>query len=256
MAKALVCIKRVVDYAVKVRVMASKAGVDIANVKHSVNPFCEIAVEEALRMKEAGRLSEVVAVCAGPDKATEQLRQALAMGCDRAIHLQTHLRTDQELQPLTVAKLIKKIVEKEDPLLVLMGKQSIDGDMGQTCQLLAAMLGWPQATCASNVVVSDDNTELTVDREVDTGIQKVHLPLPAVMSADLRLNTPRYATLPNLMKAKKKPIEVIPAESLGVDLQSHLQVTSVEEPPARKAGVILSDVDELVDKLKNEAKVL
>ncbi|KAF4653054.1 hypothetical protein FOZ61_009249 [Perkinsus olseni] len=196
MAKALVCIKRVVDYAVKVRVMASKAGVDIANVKHSVNPFCEIAVEEALRMKEAGRLSEVVAVCAGPDKATEQLRQALAMGCDRAIHLQTHLRTDQELQPLTVAKLIKKIVEKEDPLLVLMGKQSIDGDMGQTCQLLAAMLGWPQATCASNVVVSDDNTELTVDREVDTGIQKVHLPLPAVMSADLRLNTPRWVLDP------------------------------------------------------------
>ncbi|EER11962.1 Electron transfer flavoprotein subunit beta, putative [Perkinsus marinus ATCC 50983] len=252
MTKALVCIKRVVDYAVKVRVMATKAGVDLANVKHSVNPFCEIAVEEALRMKEAGHLSEVVAVCAGTDKATEQLRQALAMGCDRA----THLRTDQELPPLLVAKLIEKIVEKEDPLLVLMGKQAIDGDMGQTCQLLAGMLGWPQATCASKVVVSDDNTELTVDREVDTGIQKVHIPLPAVMSADLRLNTPRYATLPNLMKAKKKPIEVIPAESLGVDLKSTLQVTSVEEPPARKAGVILSDVDELIDKLKNEAKVL
>ncbi|EER05670.1 Electron transfer flavoprotein subunit beta, putative [Perkinsus marinus ATCC 50983] len=256
MSKALVCIKRVVDYAVKVRVMASKAGVDIANVKHSVNPFCEIAVEEALRMKEAGRLSEVVAVCAGPDKVTEQLRQVLAMGCDRAIHLQTHLRTDQELPPLMVAKLIKKIVEREDPLLVLMGKQAIDGDMGQTSQLLAGMLGWPQATCASKIVVSDDNTELTVDREVDTGIQTVHLPLPAVMSADLRLNTPRYATLPNLMKAKKKPIEVIPVETLGVDLLSTLQVTSVEEPPARKAGVILNNVDELVDKLKNEAKVV
>jgi electron transfer flavoprotein beta subunit len=245
-----------VDYAVKVRVRSDKTAVDIENVKMSMNPFCEIAVEEALRMKEKGHISEIVAVSCGPDKATETLRQALAMGCDRAIHLKTDMRTDQELQPLAVSKLLAKIVEKENPSVVLVGKQAIDDDSNQTGSMLAGHLNWPQAGSASKVEFSEDKSSVVVEREVDAGIQAVSLPLPAVITADLRLNEPRYATLPNLMKAKKKKMEVIAADSLGVDLTPRLQVLKVEDPAARAAGIKVDSVDQLIDKLKNEAKVL
>jgi len=254
--RAVVAVKRVVDYAVKVRVKADRSAVDIDSVKMSMNPFCEIAVEEGLRMKEKGHLSELIAVSCGPDKAAETLRQALAMGADRAIHIKTALRTDQELQPLHVAKLLAKIVEKESPTMVLLGKQAIDDDSNQTGAMLAGLMGWPQAGCASNVQLDESKTFVTVAREVDSGIQEVKCPLPAVVTADLRLNEPRYATLPNLMKAKKKPMEVLDAASLGVDLAPRLQVLKVEEPPARAGGKKVESVDELVDKLKNEAKVL
>ena len=254
--RALVAVKRVVDYAVKVRVKPDKSGVDLNNVKMSMNPFCEIAVEEGLRLKEKGHISELVAVSAGPDKASETLRQALAMGADRAIHLKTDMRTDQELQPLAVAKLLAKIVEKETPSVVLLGKQAIDDDSNQTGALLAGLLKWPQAGCASKVEVDDAKTALTVEREVDSGIQEVKVPLPAVVTADLRLNEPRYATLPNLMKAKKKPMEVVDVKSFDMDLAPRLQVLKVEEPPARAGGVKVNSIDELIDKLKNEAKVL
>jgi len=254
--RAVVAVKRVVDYAVKVRVKADRSAVEIDSVKMSMNPFCEIAVEEGLRMKEKGHLSELIAVSCGPDKAAETLRQALAMGADRAIHIKTALRTDQELQPLHVAKLLAKIVEKESPTMVLLGKQAIDDDSNQTGAMLAGLMGWPQAGCASNVQLDESKTFVTVAREVDSGIQEVKCPLPAVVTADLRLNEPRYATLPNLMKAKKKPMEVLDAASLGVDLAPRLQVLKVEEPPARAGGKKVESVDELVDKLKNEAKVL
>mmetsp|Transcript_64314 Transcript_64314/g.149627 ORF Transcript_64314/g.149627 Transcript_64314/m.149627 type:complete len:256 (+) Transcript_64314:52-819(+) len=254
--RGLVAIKRVVDYAVKVRVKKDFSAVELDNVKMSMNPFCEIAVEEGLRLKEKGHLSELVVVSCGPDKTAETLRHALAMGADRAIHLKTSMRTDQELQPLSVAKLLAKVVEKESPNMVLLGKQAIDGDSSQTGAMLAGLMGWPQAGCASNIEVDDGKTMISVAREVDTGIQEVKVPLPAIVTADLRLNEPRYATLPNLMKAKKKPVEVLDAASLGVDLAPRLQVLKVEEPPARAGGKKVENVDELLDKLKNEAKVL
>lgn len=254
--RGLVAIKRVVDYAVKVRVANDKTGVALDNVKMSMNPFCEIAVEEGIRLKEKKALKELIVVSAGPDKTAETLRQALAMGADRAIHIKTSMRTDQELQPLAVAKLLQKIVEKETPGMVLMGKQAIDGDSNQTGAMLAGLMGWPQATSASEVTVADDQASVKVSREVDAGIQECKMPLPAVITADLRLNEPRYATLPNLMKAKKKPMEVVEADSFGIDLAPRLTVISVEEPTARKGGVMLADVDELIEKLKTEAKVL
>jgi len=254
--RAIVAVKRVVDYAVKVRVRSDKTAVDIDNVKMSMNPFCEIAVEEGLRLKEQGHIKELIAVSAGPAKTAETLRQALAMGADRAIHLKTTMRTDQDLQPLAVAKLLQKMIEKESPNIVLLGKQAIDDDSNQTGSMVAGLLGWPQAGSASKVEVSEDKSSLTVEREVDTGIQTVTLSLPAIVTADLRLNEPRYATLPNLMKAKKKKMEVIEADSLGVDLKPRLEILKVEDPPTRKGGVKVASVDDLIDKLKNEAKVL
>jgi len=252
--KALVPIKRVVDYAVKVRILAGK-GVD-TNVKMSMNPFCEIAVEEAIRLREKGLVSEVVAVCVGPQQSQDTLRTALAMGADRAILVKTDVRTDTDLQPLGVAKVLNKVIEKENPMLVIMGKQSIDGDNNQTGQILAGMLSWPQATFASAVVFNDLKTELLVSREVDAGIEKVRVPLPAVITADLRLNEPRFATLPNLMKAKKKPLDVIELPSLGADVSPRVKVVSSSEPPARRGGRKVEDVDELINALKNDAKVL
>jgi len=207
-------------------------------------------------LKEKGIVKELVAVCAGGDKASETLRQALAMGADRAIHLKTAMRTDQELQPLAVAKLLQKMVEKEEPSIVLVGKQAIDGDSGHTGAMLAGLLNWPQAACASKVVVSEDGKSAEIAQEVDTGIREVTVSLPAVLTADLRLNEPRYATLPNLMKAKKKKMEVIACDSLGVDLAPRLEVVKVEDPPTRAGGVKVEDVDDLISKLKNEAKVL
>jgi len=254
--RAVVAIKRVVDYAVKVRVKKDLSAVDLDNVKMSVNPFCEIAVEEGIRLKEKGHISELVVVSAGPAKTADTLRQALAMGADRAIHLQTDIRTDQDLQSLSVAKLLAKVAEKENPSFFLLGKQAIDSDSGQTAAILAGLLGWPQAGSASSLTLDDTKTMVTVAREVDSGIQEVRLPLPAVISADLRLNEPRYATLPNLMKAKKKKMEVIKADTLGVDLAPRLRVLKVEEPPARAGGKKVEDVDELLDKLRTEAKVL
>lgn len=252
--KALVPIKRVVDYAVKVRILAGK-GVD-TNVKMSMNPFCEIAVEEAIRLREKGLISEVIAVCVGPQQSQDTLRTALAMGADRAILVKTDLRTDTDLQPLGVAKVLNKIVEKENPMLVLMGKQSIDGDNNQTGQLLAGMLTWPQATFASAIAFNDIKTELVVSREVDAGIEKVSVALPAVVTTDLRLNEPRFATLPNLMKAKKKPLEIVELASLNADVSPRIKVVGLSEPPARKGGRKVASVDELITVLKNEAKVL
>lgn len=254
--KALVCVKRVVDYAVKVRVSSNKKGVEVQNVKMSMNPFCEIAVEEGIKLKEAGVIKELVAVSIGAEKSQEILRQALAMGADRGILMSTKMRTDQELQPLAVAKLLKEIVKKEDITLVICGKQAIDDDSNQTGQLLAGLLGWPQATSASGVKFTDGNAAIDIEREVDAGIQAQKIQVPAVITADLRLNQPRYATLPNLMKAKKKPLEKIDAASLGVDLAPRYTVLEVNEPPPRASGVKVASVDELLDKLKNEAKVL
>lgn len=254
--RALVGVKRVVDYAVKVRVSADKSGVALDNVKMSMNPFCEIAVEEALRLREKGHVKEVVLVSAGGAKTAETLRQGLAMGADRAIHLKTKMRTDQELQPLAVAKLLAKVAEEEKPDIVVLGKQAIDGDSNQTGQMLAGLLNWPQAGAASELTVAEDKKSISVSREVDTGIQTVKMPLPAVVTADLRLNEPRYATLPNLMKAKKKPMKAVEADSLGVDLAPRMQVLEVTDPPVRAAGVKVESVDELIDKLKNEAKVI
>jgi len=254
--RALVCVKRVVDYAVKVRVAKDKAGVDIVNVKMSMNPFCEIAVEEGIRLKEKGAVKELVALSIGQERSQESLRQALAMGADRGILCTTKKRTDQELQPLAVAKLIQKIVEREKIDLVLTGKQAIDSDSNQTGQLLAGLLGWPQATCASLVKVAEDGKSMEVEREVDAGIQSQKLGIPAVVTADLRLNEPRYATLPNLMKAKKKPLEKMEAESLGINLEPRIKTLEVNEPPRRAGGVKVADVAELIDKLKNEAKCL
>ena len=248
--KLLCAVKRVVDYNVKIRVKADGSGVETANVKMSMNPFDEIAVEEAVRLKEAGKASEIVVVTVGPASAQETLRTALAMGADRAILVQT----ESEVQPLAVAKVLKALVEKEQPQAVLLGKQAIDDDSNQTGQMLAALLGWPQGTFASKVVPGDG--ALTVTREIDGGLETVELKLPAVVTADLRLNEPRYASLPNIMKAKKKPLETVTADSLGVDVTPRLTTLKVAEPPSRKAGVKVADVAALVDRLKNEAKVI
>jgi electron transfer flavoprotein beta subunit len=248
--KVLVAVKRVIDANVKVRVKADGTGVETANVKMAMNPFCEIAVEEAVRMKEAGTATEVVAVACGPATSQETIRTALAMGADRGIHVQT----DVELQPLAVAKLLKAVIEKEQPRLVILGKQAIDDDSNQTGQMLAGLLGWPQGCFASKLTVEGDN--LRVKREVDGGLETVLLKLPAIVTTDLRLNEPRYASLPNIMKAKKKPIEALTPEALGVDPSPRLKVLKVVEPPKRKAGQKVKSVAELVEKLRNEAKVI
>ena len=248
--KVLVPVKRVVDYNVKVRVKADGSGVDLANVKMSMNPFDEIAVEEAVRLKEAGIATEVVAVSCGVAACQETLRTALALGADRAILVEAAV----ELQPLAVAKLLKAVAAKESPQLVILGKQAIDDDSNQTGQMLAALLGWPQATFASKVVVAGGRA--TVTREVDGGLETLEMPLPAVVTTDLRLNEPRYATLPNIMKAKKKPLEVTNPADLGVDVAPRLSTLTVVEPAKRQAGIMVADVAELLAKLKNEAKVL
>jgi electron transfer flavoprotein beta subunit len=248
--KILVSLKRVLDYNVKVRVSPDGRGVDLANVKMSMNPFDEIAVEEAVRLKEAGVATDVVAVSCGTSKCQETLRTALAIGADRAILIES----DVELQPLAVAKLLKALVEKEQPQIVFCGKQAIDDDANQTGQMLAALMGWPQATFASKVVVKDNTA--TVTREVDGGLETLELRLPAVITTDLRLNEPRYVTLPNIMKAKKKPLETIAPETLGVDVTPRLETLAVAEPSKRTAGIRVADVKQLIDKLKNEAKVI
>ncbi len=248
--KVLVTVKRVVDYNVKVRVKADKSAVETANVKMSMNPFDEIAVEEAVRLREAGKATDVVAVSIGGTQCQETIRTALAMGADRGILVET----TEELQPLAIAKVLHKLVEREQPTLALLGKQAIDDDSNQTAQMLAGLLGWPQGTFASKIVVQDGEAEVT--REIDGGLETIAVKLPAVMSADLRLNTPRYASLPNIMKAKKKPIEVIKVADLGVDVAPRLKTLQVEEPPKRKAGIKVASVEELLDKLKNEAKVI
>ncbi len=248
--KVLVAVKRVVDFNVKVRVKPDGSGVDLANVKMSMNPFDEIAVEEAVRLKEAGKATEVVAVSVGPQQAQETLRTALAIGADRGILV----KTDQPTEPLTVAKILKAICVQEEPRLVILGKQAIDDDCNQVGQMLAALLGWPQGTFASKVVQSDGTLDVT--REIDGGLQTIRLRLPAVVTTDLRLNEPRYPSLPNIMKAKKKPMaEKTPAD-YGVDPTPRLHVIKVSEPPPRKAGIKVKSVHELVDKLKNEAGVL
>ena len=248
--KILVSLKRVLDYNVKVRVSPDGRGVDLANVKMSMNPFDEIAVEEAVRLKEAGVATDVVAVSCGTSKCQETLRTALAIGADRAILVES----DVELQPLAVAKLLKALVEKEQPQIVFCGKQAIDDDANQTGQMLAALMGWPQATFASKVVVKDNTA--TVTREVDGGLETLVLRLPAVITTDLRLNEPRYVTLPNIMKAKKKPLETIAPETFGVDVTPRLETLAVAEPSKRTAGIRVADVKQLIDKLKNEAKVI
>ena len=248
--KILVAVKRVVDYNVKVRVKADETGVELANVKMSMNPFDEIAVEEAVRMKEAGHGEEIVVVSLGPKQSQETIRNGLALGADRGVLVES----DEELQPLAVAKLLKAVVEKEQPELVILGKQAIDDDSNQVGQMLAALLGWPQGTFASKVEVGSG--ELQVTREIDGGLETVKLQLPAVVSSDLRLNEPRYAKLPNIMKAKKKPLEVIPVGELGVDVAPRLKVLKVSEPGQRQAGIKVESVAELVEKLRNEAKVI
>ena len=248
--KVLVPVKRVVDYNVKVRVKADGTGVETANVKMSMNPFDEIAVEEAVRLKEKGVATEIVAVSAGPNAAQEQIRTALAMGADRGI-LVEH---DGVLEPLAVAKILKAIVEKEGPALVILGKQAIDDDMNVTGQMLAALLGWGQGTFASKI--EKDGEALKVTREIDGGLETVSLKLPAIVTTDLRLNEPRYASLPNIMKARKKPIETVKPADLGVDVTPRLTVLKVEEPAKRQAGKKVGSVQELVEKLRNEAKVI
>jgi electron transfer flavoprotein beta subunit len=246
----MVPVKRVVDYNVKVRVKSDGSGVDIANVKMSMNPFDEIAVEEATRLKEKGAASEVIAVSCGVTQCQETLRTAMAIGADRGILVETA----EELQPLAVAKLLKALVDKEQPGLVILGKQAIDDDCNQTGQMLAALLGWPQATFASKVEIADG--QATVSREVDGGIETLALTLPAIVTTDLRLNEPRYVTLPNIMKAKKKQLDTFKPEDLGVDAKPRIKTLKVSEPPKRGAGVKVADVAALVDKLKNEAKVI
>ena len=248
--KILVPVKRVVDYNVKVRVKADGSGVDLANVKMSMNPFDEIAVEEAVRLKEAGVATEVVAVSCGVAQCQETLRTAMAIGADRGILVET----DAELQPLAVAKLLKALCDKEQPTVVICGKQAIDDDANQTGQMLAALMGWPQATFASKVALADGKA--TVTREIDGGLETLEMNLPAVVTTDLRLNEPRYATLPNIMKAKKKPLETVKPADLGIDVAPRLATTKVSEPAKRSAGVIVADVAQLVEKLKNEAKVI
>ena len=248
--KALVAVKRVVDYNVKVRVKSDQTGVDIANVKMSMNPFDEIAVEEAVRLKEKGAITEIIAVSCGPTQCQETLRTAMAIGADRGILVETA----EELQPLAVAKLLKALVDKEQPQIVILGKQAIDDDANQTGQMLAALADLPQATFASKVELDGDKAKVT--REVDGGLETIAIGLPAVVTTDLRLNEPRYATLPNIMKAKKKPLETVKPEELGVDVAPRLKTLKVAEPPKRGAGIKVPDVATLVDKLKNEAKVI
>ena len=252
--KVLVPVKRVVDFNVKVRVKSDGSGVDIANVKMSMNPFDEIAVEEAVRLKEKGVATEVIAVSCGVQQCQETLRTAMAIGADRSILVQT----DAELQPLAVAKLLKALVDKEQPGLVILGKQAIDDDCNQTGQMLAALADLPQATFASKVEIADENGQKTarVTREVDGGLETLKIALPAVVTTDLRLNEPRYVTLPNIMKAKKKTMDVFKPEDLGVDVRSHIKTLKVSEPPKRSAGIKVPDVATLVAKLKNEAKVI
>ena len=248
--KAMVAVKRVVDYNVKVRVKSDGSGVDIANVKMSMNPFDEIAIEEAVRLKEKGVVTEIIAVSCGVAQCSETLRTALAIGADRAILVETAA----ELQPLAVAKLLKALVDKEQPSLIILGKQAIDDDCNQTGQMLAALGDWPQATFASKVSVEDG--KLLATREVDGGSENLSLTLPAIITTDLRLNEPRYVTLPNIMKAKKKPLETLKPEDLGVDVSPRIKTLKVVEPPVRSAGIKVADVAALVDKLKNEAKVI
>ncbi len=248
--KVLVPIKRVVDYNVKVRPKADESGVDLNNVKMAINPFCEIAVEEAVRLKEAGSATEIIAVTVGAENAQEQLRTALALGADRAILVET----DLEVEPLGISKVLKAVVEKESPNLIIMGKQAIDGDNNQTGQMLAALMNYPQATFASELKIEGEKAVVT--REVDGGLQTISINLPAVVTSDLRLNEPRYASLPNIMKAKQKPLEVIKSDDLGVDLNPRISTLKVSPPPEREAGIIVESVDQLVEKLKNEAKVI
>ena len=248
--KVLVAVKRVVDYNVKVRVKSDGSGVDIANVKMSMNPFDEIAVEEAVRLREKGVVTEVIAVSCGVTQCQETLRTAMAIGADRAILVET----TEELQPLAVAKLLKALFDKEQPGLVILGKQAIDDDCNQTGQMLAALADLPQATFASKVEIADGHANVT--REVDGGLETLKIALPAVVTTDLRLNEPRYVTLPNIMKAKKKTMDIVKPEDLGVDIKSHLKTLKVSDPPSRRAGIKVPDVATLVDKLKNEAKVI
>jgi len=248
--KILVPVKRVIDYNVKVRVKADQSGVELANVKMAMNPFDEIAVEQAIRFKEAGAASEVVAISIGPEQSQETIRTALAMGADRGIHV----LASHDTEPLAIAKILKAVIANEKPGLVVMGKQSIDDDSNQTGQMLATLLGWPQATFASGVELNGDS--LNIIREVDSGLEHITCPMPAVITVDLRLNEPRYASLPNIMKAKKKPIDQISLDDLGVDASQRLKTIKVEEPPAREAGIMVDSVPNLVEKLKNEAKVI
>jgi len=248
--KVLIAVKRVVDAEVKVRVKADNSGVETANVKMSMNPFCEIAVEEAVRLKEKGVVTEIVAVSVGPTKAQETLRTALALGVDRAILIET----DESVESLAVAQILKGIVDEEQPSMVILGKQSIDSDNNQTGQMLAALLDWPQATFASKITVADDKA--TVMREIDGGMETIAVQLPAVITTDLRLNEPRFASLPNIMKAKRKPLDIKPIVDTGIDITPHLEVLSVEPPATREAGIKVESVAELVDKLRNEAKVI
>ncbi|MFL2746972.1 MAG: electron transfer flavoprotein subunit beta [Gammaproteobacteria bacterium TMED222] len=248
--KILVPIKRVVDYNVKVRPKSDESGVDLNNVKMAMNPFCEIAIEEAVRLKEAGKAEEIIAVTVGSNLSQEQLRTALALGADRAILIET----DVEVEPLGISKLLKSVVDKESPNLIILGKQAIDGDNNQTGQMLGALTGFSQATFASEVNLEGDS--LSVTREIDGGLQTLDINLPAIVTTDLRLNEPRYASLPNIMKAKSKPLEVIPASDLGIDISPRLETLKVSLPATREAGVIVETVDELIDKLKNEAKVI
>ena len=248
--KVLVPVKRVVDYNVKVKAKSDETGVDLANAKMSLNPFCEIAIEEAVRLKEAGKAEEVIAVSVGTSASQEQLRTSLALGADRAILIETEI----EVEPLGVAKILKEVVNKENPDLIILGKQAIDDDSNQTGQMLASLLGIAQGTFASEVNISEGSVEVT--REIDGGLQTVNLNLPAIVTTDLRLNEPRYASLPNIMKAKKKPLETITTDDLGVDASPRLTTLKVANPPEREAGVKVESVDELVDKLKNEAKAI
>ena len=248
--KVLIAVKRVVDYNVKIRIKSDQTGVETNNVKMSMNPFDEIAVEEGIQMLESGAASEVVAVSMGPDQCQETIRTALAMGCDRGIHVST----DINLEPLAVAKLLASIVAKENPKLVILGKQAIDDDSNQTGQMLSAILGWSQGTFASNISIEDDNAKVT--REIDGGLETLNIKLPSVITTDLRLNTPRYASLPNIMKAKKKPIDTLTPEELKIDVTNRLSTIKVVDPPTREAGVKVETVQELVDKLKNEVKII
>ncbi len=248
--KILIPVKRVIDYNVKVRVKPDQSGVELANVKMAMNPFDEIAVEQGLRLKEAGQADELVLVSVGPSQAGETIRTGLAMGADRGIHIEA----DQETEPLAVAKLLAAVVEREAPGLVICGKQAIDDDSNQTGQMLAALLGWAQGTFASGLDLAADKA--TVIREVDGGLEHIEIAMPAVVTVDLRLNEPRYASLPNIMKAKKKPIDALSVAELGVDIAPRLKITKVEEPASREAGIKVGSVSELVDKLKNDAKVI
>ena len=248
--KVLVGIKRTIDANVKIRVKADETGVETANIKMTINPYCEIAVEEAVRIKEAGIAEEVVVVTAGPEDARQTLMTALAIGADRAVHV----IVDQDIQPLAVAKTLKAVIEQESPGLVILGKQAIDDDSNQTGQMLAALLGWPQATFASKIMLVDGEAEVT--REIDGGLETLTVKIPAVVTTDLRLNEPRYASLPNIMKAKKKPIDTKAVEELGVDVAPRIEILKVDAPGKREAGIIVESVAELVDKLQNHAKVL